>query len=52
MRNAKVKMGNLSIQKRVVRPPEMVVINLTEKALEKLEKRDELEVSIEKETEH
>ena len=50
MRNVKVKMGNLSIPKRVVRPPEMVVINLTEKALEKLEKRDELEVSIEEET--
>jgi NADPH-dependent 2,4-dienoyl-CoA reductase/sulfur reductase-like enzyme len=50
MRNVKVKMGNLSIPKRVVRPPEMVVINLTEKALEKLEKRDELEVSVEEET--
>ena len=51
MRNVKVKMGNLSIPKSVVRPPEMVVINLTEKALEKLEKRDELEISIEEETE-
>jgi len=50
MRNVKVKIGNLSIPKRVVRPPEMVVINLTEKALEKLEKKDELKVSIEEET--
>ena len=47
MRNVKVKIGNLSIPKRVVRPPEMVVINLTEKALEKLEKKDELKVRIE-----
>jgi len=51
MRNIKVKIGNLIIPKRVVRPPEMVVIDLTEKALEKLEKRDELEVGIEEETE-
>ncbi len=50
MRNVKVKIGNLNIPKRVVRPPEMVVINLTEKALEKLEKKDEIEVSIEEET--
>jgi hypothetical protein len=50
MRNVKVKIGNLSIPKRVVRPPEMVVINLTEKALKKLEKRDEIEVSVEEET--
>ena len=47
MRNVKVKIGNLSVPKRVVRPPEMVVINLTEKALEKLEKKDELKVRIE-----
>jgi NADPH-dependent 2,4-dienoyl-CoA reductase/sulfur reductase-like enzyme len=51
MRNVKVKIGNLSMPKRVVRPPEMVVINLTKKALEKLEKKDELKVSIEEETE-
>lgn len=50
MRNVKVKMGNLSISKRVVRPPEMVVINLTEKAIEKLEKKDEIKVSIKEET--
>jgi len=50
MRNVTVKMGNLSMPKRVVRPPEMVVINLTEKALEKMEKRDELEISIEEKT--
>jgi pyruvate/2-oxoglutarate dehydrogenase complex dihydrolipoamide dehydrogenase (E3) component len=50
MRNVKVKMGNLNIPKRVVRPPEMVVISLNEKALAKLEKRDELEVSVEGET--
>jgi len=50
MRNVKVKMGNLSIPKRVIRPPEMVVINLTEKTLEKLEKKDELKVSIKEET--
>ncbi len=50
MRNVKVKIGNLDIPKRVVRPPEMVVINLTEKALEKLGKKDEIEVSIEEET--
>jgi len=50
MRNVKVKIGNLTIPKRAVRPPEMVVINLTEKALEKMEKKDELKVSIEEET--
>ena len=52
MRNVTVKMGNLSVPKRVVRPPEMVVINLNEKALGKLEKRDELEVSVEEEAGH
>ncbi len=46
MRNVKVKVGNLIIPKRVVRPPEMVVVNLTERTLEKLKKEDELEVSI------
>jgi NADPH-dependent 2,4-dienoyl-CoA reductase/sulfur reductase-like enzyme len=51
MRDVNVKIGNLSTPKRVVRPPEMVVINLTETALEKLEKKDELKVSIEEETE-
>ena len=50
MRNVKVKIGNLSIPKRVVRPPEMVVISFTGKAIEKLEKKDELRVSIEGET--
>jgi len=50
MRNVKVKTGNLTIPQRVVRPPEMVVINLTEKTLEKLEKKDELKVSIAEET--
>jgi len=50
MRNVKVKIGNLTIPQRAVRPPEMVVINLTEKALEKMEKKDELKVSIEEET--
>ena len=47
MREARVKLGNLNIPKRVVRPPEMVVVNLTDKALEKLEKKHELTVSIE-----
>ena len=47
MRKVRVKLGNLNIHKRVVRPPEMVVVNLTEKALEKLEKKNELTVSIE-----
>jgi pyruvate/2-oxoglutarate dehydrogenase complex dihydrolipoamide dehydrogenase (E3) component len=50
MRNAKVKLGNLSIPKRVVRPPEMIVINISEKALKKLGNRDEIEVSVEEET--
>jgi len=50
MRNVKVKIGNLTIPKRAVRPPEMVVINLAEKALEKLEKKDESKVSVEEET--
>ena len=49
MRNVKVKIGNLDIPKRVVKPPEMVVVNLTEKALEKLGKKDEIEVNIEEE---
>jgi len=35
----------------VVKPPEMVVINLTRQALEKLEKRDELKVNIEEKAE-
>jgi NADPH-dependent 2,4-dienoyl-CoA reductase/sulfur reductase-like enzyme len=51
MRNVKVTIGNLVIPQRVVKPPEMVVINLTRQALEKLEKRDELKVSIEEKAE-
>ena len=47
MRKARVKLGNLNIPKRVARPPEMVVVNLTEKALEKLEKKHALTVNIE-----
>lgn len=51
MRDVKVKIGNLTIPKRVVKPPETVVIKLTEERLEKLEKKDKLVVSIEKEAE-
>lgn len=51
MRDVKVKIGNLAIPKRVVKPPETVVIKLTEERLEKLEKNDKLVVSIEKEAE-
>ena len=51
MRDVKVKIGNLTIAKRVVKPPETVVIKLTEERLEKLEKKDKLVVSIEKEAE-
>jgi hypothetical protein len=35
----------------VVKPPEMVVVNLTKQALEKLEKKDELKVSVRKRAE-
>jgi len=51
MRDVKVTIGNLIIPKRVVKPPEMVVVNLTRQALEKLEKKDELKVSIEEKAE-
>jgi NADPH-dependent 2,4-dienoyl-CoA reductase/sulfur reductase-like enzyme len=51
MRNVKVTIENLIIPQRVVKPPEMVVINLTRQALEKLEKRDELKVSIKEKAE-
>lgn len=51
MRDVKVTIGNLTISKNVVRPPEMVAINLTEKDLEKLEKKDEIEVSVKEGTE-
>ena len=51
MRDVKVKIGNLTIPMHVVKPPEMVVIKLTGERLEKLEKKDELMVSIEKEAE-
>jgi len=46
MRDVEVTIGNLTIPKRMVKPPEMVVVDLTRQALEKLEKRDELKVSI------
>jgi thioredoxin reductase len=46
MKDVKVTIGNLTIPKRVVKPPEMVVVNLTRQELEKLEERDELKVSI------
>ncbi len=51
MRDVEVTIGNLTIPKRVVKPPEMVVVNLTRQKLEKLEKRDELEVSVGKKVE-
>jgi len=47
MRNVKVTIGKLAIPLRVVRPPEMVVVRLAGKRLERLEKEDELTVSIE-----
>jgi len=49
MRNVKVKIGNLTMPIRVVRPPETVVLRLTEKRLEKLGKEKELTVNIEEE---
>ncbi|MGQ9460237.1 MAG: FAD-dependent oxidoreductase [Candidatus Bathyarchaeaceae archaeon] len=51
MRDVKVTIGNLTIPKRVVKPPEMIVVNLTKQALEKLEKKDELKVSVRKRAE-
>jgi len=51
MRDVEVTIGNLTIPKRVVKPPEMVVVNLTKQALEKLEKKDELKVSVGKRAE-
>lgn len=50
-RDVKVRIGkDLSISKRVVKPPELVVVELTKEKLEKLEKREELVVSVERES--
>jgi len=49
MRNVKVKIGNLTMPIRAVRPPETVVLRLTKKRLEKLEEEKELTVNIEEE---
>ncbi len=47
MRNVKVRIGNLIVPKRAVKPPEMVVIRLTKERLEKLGKKAKLVVSVE-----
>jgi len=49
MRNVKVKIGGLTMPIRAVRPPETVVLKLTEKRLENLGKKKELTVNIEEE---
>jgi len=49
MRNVKVKIGNLTMPIRAVRPPETVVLRLTEKRLATLGKEKELTVNIEEE---
>jgi len=38
--------GNITIRKRVVKPPELVTIDLTAERLQKIEKEDELTVSV------
>ena len=47
MRNIEVKIGNIAFPQSVVRPPEMIVIELTKGRLKKLEKKPELLVGIE-----
>lgn len=47
MRNVKVRIGNLIVPKRAVKPPEMVVIRLTKERLEKLWKKAKLVVNVE-----
>ena len=47
MRNVEVRIQNLRFPERVVRPPEMIVIELTEERLMKLEKKPVLLVSME-----
>ena len=49
LRNVKVKIRSLTMPIRVVRPPETVVLRLTEKRLGKLEKEKELTINIEEE---
>ncbi len=49
MQNVKVKIGSLIMPIRAVRPPETVVLRLTEKRLENLGKEKELTVNIEEE---
>lgn len=49
-RNVKVRIGKgLSVPKRIVKPSELVVIELTAEKLGKLEKKDELVVGVKKE---
>lgn len=51
MKNVKVRIGNLTIPKRVVKPPEMVVVKLDEERLGRLEKVSELIVNVRREDE-
>ena len=47
MRNVEVKIQNITFPRNVVRPPETIVIELTDEGLKKLDKKPELLVSIE-----
>ncbi len=51
IRNVEVTIGNLTTPKRVVKPPEMVLVNITRQTLEEVEKKDDLIVSIVKRVE-
>ena len=49
MRNARVRIGNITTHKRVVKPPEMVVVKLGEEMLDGLEKVSQLVVNVREE---
>lgn len=48
MREVEIRIGNLTFPRRVVKPPELVTIKLTQETLKRLEKKPQLTVSIEK----
>jgi hypothetical protein len=52
MRDAEVRVGGLVFPQRVVKPSETVIIEFTEETLKRLEKKEELRVSVERRCGH
>jgi hypothetical protein len=46
MRNVRVKIGDLAIPLRAVKPPELVMIKLDQEKIKRIGRRDKLVISI------